>query len=254
MDDSATKIQKVVKGFLYRSKRLPLILHIIQKYLRECLFKCSEQYEDGRINSSIDENEIIKILVERFNKGNIIKIKIPNIRMWFDILVYDFVYGWIPVNIKTTKMLSHDNTGNLAMCVYSYTHYKLDLHQEKTYDNGKMAKILIKKLKRKEYNRKYNKDYYFIVLNKTTPQDIIINSIKGLCKLYPNLNNLPFQVCWKHNREYIYDKIENKIGMFINCFKKSKRNWRERFLYNIKNLKRKREKDTSFCVSKRIKL
>jgi len=247
MDDSATKIQKIVRGFLYRSKRLPLILYIIQKYLRECLFKCSEKYEDGRINSSIDENEIIKILVERF------KIKIPNARMWFDILVYDFVCGWIPVNIKTTKMLSHDNTGNLAMCVYSYTNHKLDLHQERTYDNSKMSKILIEKLQKKEYNRKHNKDYYFIVLNKSTPKDIIINSIKGLGRLYPNLNNLPFQVYWKHNREYIYDKIENKIGMFINCFIKSKKNWREIFLYKIKQLKRKKE-DNVFRVSKRIKL
>lgn len=31
------------------------------------------------------------------------------------------MYGWIPVNIKTTTTLTNDNTGNLAMCVYAYT-------------------------------------------------------------------------------------------------------------------------------------
>ncbi len=59
-----------------------------------------------------------------------------------------------------------------------------------------MSNILYNKLKNKEYNKNNKKDYYFIILNKTNTDDIIINSIKGLTILTPNINNLPFQVCW----------------------------------------------------------
>jgi hypothetical protein len=60
----------------------------------------------------------------------------------------------------------------------------------------KINNILYNKLKNKEYNKNNKKDYYFIILNKTNTDDIIINSIKGLIILTPNINNLPFQVCW----------------------------------------------------------
>ena len=70
------------------------------------------------------------------------------------------------------------------------------MHKNNSYENGKMSNILYNKLKNKEYNKNNKKDYYFIILNKTNTDDIIINSIKGLIILTPNINNLPFQVCW----------------------------------------------------------
>jgi hypothetical protein len=70
------------------------------------------------------------------------------------------------------------------------------IHKNNSYENGKMSNILYNKLKNKEYNKNNKKDYYFIILNKTNTDDIIINSIKGLTILTPNINNLPFQVCW----------------------------------------------------------
>ena len=42
------------------------------------------------------------------------------------------------------------------------------------------------------YNKNNKKDYYFIVMNKTDASDIIVNSVKGLSVLTPNINNLPF--------------------------------------------------------------
>lgn len=95
------------------------------------------------------------------------------------------IYGWHPVNIKTTSTLTNDNTGNLSMCVYSYTNENLNI-----YENSKMCDILFNKIKNKEYNKK---DYYFIVINKNNSKDIIVNS---LTILSPNINNLPFQICW----------------------------------------------------------
>ena len=105
---------------------------------------------------------------------------------------------------------------------------------DKSYANGKMSNILFNKLKNKEYNTNYKKDYYFIVLNKTNTSDIIVNSVKGLSLLTPNINNLPFQVCWNKNRKFEYENINKKIQLFINCLQKPKASWKETFMSNIR--------------------
>ena len=207
-------------------------MYVIKKYLKSQSILLSDENEDGRINSCIDEDKIIKLLIENFQN----KIKKPKFRMWYDILAFDYLYGWIPINIKTTSTLTSDNTGNLAMCVYSYTDEILNIHRDKTYENGIMSTILFNKLKNKNYNKNNKKDYYFIVINKNNTSDIIINSIKGLTILTPNINNLPFQVCWNKNRTFIYENISKKIKLFIDCLKKPKSSWNETFMRNVRTL------------------
>jgi hypothetical protein len=226
------KIQKWFRGCIVRLKLLPLIMYKIKKYLISQNISFSNQNEDGRINSCNDEDKIIKLLLIKFGD----KIKKPKIRMWYDILAYDYLYGWIPINIKTTTTLTSDNTGNLAMCVYAYTDENLDMSTNKSYDNGNMSIILFNKLKNKKYNTNNKKDYYFVILNKTNPNDIIINSVKGLTVLTPNLNNLPFQVCWDKNRYYKYENIIKQIKKFIHCLQKPKPSWKETFMTNIRTL------------------
>lgn len=226
------RIQKWFRGCILRLKQLPLIMYKIKKYLKLQAFQFSTQNEDGRINSCIDEDGVITLLVEEFGE----KIKKPKIRMWYDILAFDYMYGWIPINIKTTTTITSDNTGNLAMCVYAYTNEILDIHRDKSYENGKMSDILFDKLKNKEYNINNKKDYYFIVLNKTSTGDIIINSVKGLTLLTPNVNNLPFQVCWNKNRVFKYETITKKVKQFIDCLQKPKPSWKETFMSNIRAL------------------
>ena len=228
--DTIIKIQSWFRGYIYRLKRLPLIMYKIKAYLKLQIFIFSNVNDDGRINSCIDEDNIIIILIEKFGD----KIKKPKIRMWYDILVYDYIYGWIPINIKTTTTKTSDNTGNLAMCVYSYTNEILDLN--KSYENGKMSIMLFDKLHNKNYNKINKKDYYFIVLNKIDSKDIIINSVKGLKILTPNINNLPFQICWDKNRDYIYENINKKIKLFIDCLQKPKPSWKELFMANIRTI------------------
>ena len=226
------KIQKWFRGCILRLKQLPLIMYKIKKYLKLQAFQFSTQNEDGRINSCIDEDEVIKLLIEKFGE----KIKKPKIRMWYDILAFDYIYGWVPINIKTTTTITSDNTGNLAMCVYAYTNEILDIHRDKSYENGKMSDILFNKLKNKKYNTNNKKDYYFIVLNKTDATDIIVNSVKGLTILTPNINNLPFQVCWYKNRTFKYENINKKIKLFVDCLQKPKPSWKETFMSNIRTL------------------
>jgi hypothetical protein len=232
-ESNIIKIQKIFRGFIIRLKQMPLIMYKIQYYLKSQDIQFSNQNEDGRINSCIDEDIIIKLLINKFNN----KIKKPKIRMWFDILAFDYIYGWIPINIKTTTTLTSDNTGNLAMCVYAYTDEMLDIHRNKSYENGKMSEILFNKLKNNKLNINNKKDYYFVVLNKNDSTDIIINSVKGLTILTPNINNLPFQICWNKNRIYKYVNIKTTVKLFINCLQKPNLSWKETFMSNIRTIK-----------------
>jgi len=248
INENIIKIQKWYRGSIFRLKRLPLILYEIQNYLKSQNIEFSNKNEDGRINSCTDEDEVIRILTLKFND----KIKKPKSRMWYDILVYDNLYNWIPVNIKTTTTLTCDNTGNLAMCVYSYTDENLNIHND-SYKNGKMSTILFDKIKNKKYNKNPKKDYYFIVLNKTNKTDIIINSVKGLSYLTANINNLPFQVCWNKNREFIYKKINERIKQFIDCLQKPKPSWQEIFISNIRTLNNLENKNKELISMKKTK-
>jgi hypothetical protein len=122
------------------------------------------------------------------------------------------------------------------MCVHAYTNELLDIHRNKSYENGKMSDILFNKLKMKKYNTNSKKDYYFIVLNKKDSSDIIVNSVKGLTILTPNINNLPFQVCWNKNRTFKYENITKKIKLFIDSLQKPKPSWKETFMSNIRTI------------------
>lgn len=226
-------IQRMVRGYMLRMKQLPLIMYSIQEYLRVEIINFSTNHEDGRINSCIDEGKIVVRLVEKFGKR--IR-KSPKARMWYDILVFDYRCGWLPVNLKTTTTLTSDNTGNLAMCVYAYTNVLLDINSDKTYENGKMSKVLFSKLSAKEYNLSSKKDYYFLVLNKTKIGDVVVNSVKGLSVLTPNINNLPFQVCWNKNRLFEYKPIRQRVDMFIRCLQKPRPSWQETFMSNMRTL------------------
>ena len=73
--DSIIKIQKWFRGCILRLKQLPLIMYKIKKYLKLKAFKFSIQNEDGRVNSSIDEDNIIKLLIEKYITHFIIFIR-----------------------------------------------------------------------------------------------------------------------------------------------------------------------------------
>lgn len=222
--------QSIIRGRFYRKNKLPNSLLTIQKILQKQTIKLCKTSDDGRVNSCMDENEIVNILLQEMNN----RIFKPNARMWFDILVFDYYYGLLPVNIKTTTTLTSDNTGNFAMCVYAYTDELLNL--KNTYNNGEMSKILIDKLNTQQYNLIDKKDYYFVVVNKHNVKDIIVNSVKGLTNITPNINNLPFQVCWNKNRYFKYKKIDENIILFIKALQKPNPSWRENFLNKIRDI------------------
>ena len=226
------QIQSWFRGNVLRLKRLPPAMYYVQRYIKSCVFEFAKNTDDGRINSCIDEDKIIALLNEKFPY----RIKKPNIRMWYDLLIFDRQYGWLPVNIKTTTTTTHDNIGNLATCVYSYTDYEMDIERTKTYENGKMSIILVDKLKKMTFNQNNKRDYYFLVLNKNDPNEVIINSIKGLTILTPNINNLPFQVCWSKNKTFNYGKINLKVIMFLKCLQRPSPSWKETFMTELRTI------------------
>ena len=122
------------------------------------------------------------------------------------------------------------------MCVYSYTNENLNIYNNKSYENSKMSDVLFNKIKNKEYNKNNKRDYYFIVINKNNYNDIIVNSLKGLTILSPNINNLPFQICWNKNRNFKYENIQIKIKKFIECLQKPKPSWKEIFMENMRSI------------------
>ena len=46
-----------------------------------------------------------------------------------------------------------------------------------------------------------SRDYYFLVVNKNDSADVFAQGLRTLCTLNPNGNNIPFQCCWRDNRE-----------------------------------------------------
>jgi len=195
------KIQALYRMHVIRKKQLPIILQQVFNYLQKCNIVLSKNNIDGRCNSINDEEIIITLLLDKFTN----KIIIPKKRSWYDIAIYDyFSESYLPINIKTSTITTSDNIGNLSLCVESYTSYKLDIY--KFYKNGELNKILQDELNNKRYNYNYNKDYYFIIVNKTNTNEIIINSINKLTKLTPN--HFPNQI------------VKREIGLVV-----TKCNW-----------------------------
>jgi len=227
---------KTLFGLLFMlnnlNNKLPRILIEIRDYLIKCNLDIISNQDDGRTNSMLDEDYIIKILEESpFNS----KIKRMPIRWWYDIKVYNEDRDeWIPVNIKSTTMTTADNIGNFAVCVQAYTNVVLDL--DKCYSNGEMSRVLFECLKSDNINKDINKDYYFLVINKCNTSDIIINSILGLNNITFNINNIPFQVKWNNNKKYLIYTIYEKVEMFKKLFKKNCYSWREEFISNMRSL------------------
>lgn len=231
-----TKIAAILKGYIYRRNNMPNSIRYMQHILLKNTIEINNSSDDGRINSCYDEKTVINILLKDELLKN--RIIIPKKRCWYDILVNDYQYGLLPVNIKSTTTLTSDNTGNIAMLVYSLTNIELDL--KKQYNNGEMTKLFIQYLKNINdmKNKKLKKDYYFLVVNKNQNcSEIIINSLKGLTELTPNINNLPFQIKWCNNKKFKFQSINTISNKIILSIKKPKPSWKEIFLNEIRNIK-----------------
>jgi len=176
-------------------------LEILQE-LRECWVrgdaKLSNSHRDGRINSAIDEEEIVKYWRSHGYDQSVFlwsdDLDISN-RCWWDIWI---VETNTPVNIKTSTHTSGDNACNFLALLWALTDVKIE--KERNPNAGKDTREYVKHMN-SAINESDGRDYWFFSVNKNDTSDVIITSIKSLSEATVNANNLPFQIYWSKNRE-----------------------------------------------------
>lgn len=197
------------------------ILDEIVNSLKKKNLSYSAPSKDGRVNSALNEDQIVNELKKIFATNNFfiknnLQIKAPNIRDWYDFAIGSLVDSefFIPVNIKVS-VLNTDNLNCKLGIYYALTGLvPSNLSNEAGWD--KFFRILHTNI-----NTKTDKDYYFLVANKNDNKDYFWNSLKQLTSLIPNGNNLPFQANWAQNREKTH-RTHDQAGAFIlDVFKKS---------------------------------
>lgn len=174
---------------------VPTQLNEIAEFLRTNPYSLSQPLQDGRLNSSVNEEEILNTI-----KGNF-PIQLPRAREWWD---FSFEENKIfyPVNIKTTTTKTADNLNGKLGIYYALCGLLPEFNNEIAWEK------YFQKL-HKDLGKNTDRDYYFLIINKNDPKDIFINSLKGIQTLQPN--NLPFQCKWDNNREIVQRSfIESK--------------------------------------------
>ncbi len=184
---------------------IPTQLNEIAEFLKTNPDSLSQPLQDGRLNSSVNEEEILNTIKDYF------PIQLPKAREWWDFSFEenDIFY---PVNIKTTTTKTADNL-NCKLGIY----YALcDLVPE--FNNEIAWEKYFQKL-HKDLGKNTNRDYYFLIINKNDPKDVFINSLKGIQTLQPN--NLPFQCKWDNNREIIQRSFNESKNFILSALAKS---------------------------------
>ena len=142
----------------------------------------------------------------------------PHAREW-----YDFALeisdnrgntSFYPVNIKVTDTTHADNLNCKLGIYYALTGMLPDFHNETKWQ------VYFNKLKQ-YIGKDTSKDYYFLIVNKNKSNDIFCNTLKGLCSLQPNGNNLPFQCKWDCNRKETHRNFESAKQMIMSTFAES---------------------------------
>ncbi|MCQ2728042.1 restriction endonuclease [Helicobacter pylori] len=174
---------------------VPTQLNKIAEFLRTNPYNLSQPLQDGRLNPSVNEEEILNTIKDYF------PIQLPKAREWWD---FSFEENKIfyPVNIKTTTTKTADNLNGKLGIYYALCGLVPEFNNEIAWEK------YFHKL-HKDLGTNTNRDYYFLIINKNDPKDIFINSLKGIQTLQPN--NLPFQCKWDNNREIVQRSfIESK--------------------------------------------
>ncbi len=182
---------------------IPTQLNEIAEFLKTNPYDLSQPLQDGRLNSSVNEEEILNTIKDYF------PIQLPKAREWWDFSFKknDIFY---PVNITTTKTADNLN-GKLGI------YYAL-CGLLPTFNNEIAWEKYFQKL-HKDLGKNTNRDYYFLIINKNDPKDIFINSLKGIQTLQPN--NLPFQCKWDNNRKIVQRNFTESKNFILSALAKS---------------------------------
>ncbi|MCQ2720179.1 restriction endonuclease [Helicobacter pylori] len=182
---------------------IPTQLNEIAEFLKTNPYNLSQPLQDGRLNSSVNEEEILNTIKHFF------PIQLPKAREWWDFSFEenDIFY---PVNITTTK--TADNLNGKLGIYYALCGLVPEFNNEIAWEKyfQKLHKYL---------GKNTDRDYYFLIINKNDPKDIFINSLKGIQTLQPN--NLPFQCKWDNNREIVQRDFDGSKNFILSTLAKS---------------------------------
>lgn len=184
---------------------IPTQLNEIAEFLKINPYHLSQPLQDGHLNSSINEEEILNTIKDYF------PIQLPRAREWWDFSFEenDIFY---PVNIKTTTTKTADNLNCKLGIYYALCGLLPEFNNEIAWEK------YFQKL-HKDLGKNTDRDYYFLIINKNDPKDIFINSLKGIQTLQPN--NLPFQCKWDNNREIVQRDFDGSKNSILSALAKS---------------------------------
>ncbi len=184
---------------------IPTQLNEIAEFLKTNPYNLSQPLQDGRLNPSVNEEEILNTIKHFF------PIQLPKAREWWDFSFEenDIFY---PVNITTTK--TADNLNCKLGIYYALCGLLPEFNNEIAWEK------YFQKL-HKDLGKNTDRDYYFLIINKNDPKDIFINSLKGIQTLQPNGNNLPFQCKWDSNREIIQRDFDGSKNFILSALAES---------------------------------
>ncbi|MCQ2885021.1 restriction endonuclease [Helicobacter pylori] len=184
---------------------IPTQLNEIAEFLKTNPYSLSQPLQDGRLNSSVNEEEILNTIKDYF------PIQLPKAREWWDFSFEenDIFY---PVNIKTTTTKTADNLNGKLGIYYALCGLVPEFNNEIAWE--KYFQEL-----HKDLGANTNRDYYFLIINKNDPKDVFINSLKGIQTLQPN--NLPFQCKWDNNREIVQRSFIESKNFILSALAKS---------------------------------
>ncbi|WP_120969932.1 restriction endonuclease [Helicobacter pylori] len=184
---------------------IPTQLNKIAEFLRTNPYNLSQPLQDGRLNSSVNEEEILNTIKDYF------PIQLPKAREWWDFSFEenDIFY---PVNIKTTTTKTADNLNGKLGIYYALCGLLPEFNNEIAWEK------YFQKL-HKDLGKNTDRDYYFLIINKNDPKDIFINSLKGIQTLQPN--KLPFQCKWDNNREIVQRDFNGSKNFILSALAKS---------------------------------
>ncbi len=184
---------------------IPTQLNEIAEFLKTNPYNLSQPLQDGRLNSSVNEEEILNTIKDYF------PIQLPKAREWWDFSFKknDIFYS---VNIKTTTTKTADNLNGKLGIYYALCGLVPEFNNEIAWEK------YFQKL-HKDLGKNTDRDYYFLIINKNDPKDIFINSLKGIQTLQPN--NLPFQCKWDNNREIVQRSFIESKNFILSALAKS---------------------------------
>lgn len=191
---------------------IPQILTDISQHLSTHNFKISAINQDGRYNSTINEDEILNYLEQTFDFSEY-KYTRPNAREWFDFAI-EKDQEFYPVNIKVTTTTRADNLNCKLGIYYALTGLK------PSFDNEINWSSYFKKLNN-GFGKHQDKDYYFLIVNKDDLSDVFCTTLKCIQNLKPNGSNLPFQSKWKDNHRLITRSFQEAADFIMNTLGES---------------------------------